>query len=124
MKEEVIDQTPKRMYFSPLVIYANLVSAELKFETFTPIEIKKNGVVELTNRDLYLINEINTTERVPAQYGPLDLRLVLSSAIYYLFPGIFGENRYLRNLWIESTTLHWSFWVHQISLASVSHRIL
>lgn len=68
-----------------LQLHADFVSAELKFETFAPIEIKKNGVVELTNRDLYLINEVNTTERVPAQYGPLDLRLVLSSAIYCSF---------------------------------------
>ena len=51
-------------------------SAELKFETFTPLEVKKNGVVELTNRDLYLITDSNTTERVPALHGALDLRLV------------------------------------------------
>ena len=51
-------------------------SAELKFETFSPQQIVKNGVVELTNRDLYLIQETGSTERVPAPHGALDLRLV------------------------------------------------
>jgi hypothetical protein len=81
MKEPVIDQTPKRMY-APSSLHtasvAHIFSAELKFETFTPQEIVKNGVVELTNRDLYLITETHTTERVPAPYGALDLRLVSS----------------------------------------------
>ena len=54
-------------------------SSELKFETFAPGEIVKNGVVELTNRDLYLINETQSTERIPARHGALDLRLVSTS---------------------------------------------
>ena len=59
-------------------------SAELKFETFAPNEIVKNGVVELTNRDLYLINETQSTERIPARHGALDLRLVTSAGLLQL----------------------------------------
>lgn len=75
MKEEVVDQTPKRM-FAPCMTQRLIGSAELKFETFSPQQIVKNGVVELTNRDLYLIQETSATERVPAPHGALDLRLV------------------------------------------------
>jgi len=75
MKESVVDQTPKRMYLCVIQHYAN-DSAELKFETFSPPEIVKNGVVELVNRDLYLISDAGATERTPAPYGALDLRLV------------------------------------------------
>jgi DNA-directed RNA polymerase III subunit RPC1 len=75
MKEEVVDQTPKRM-FAPCKTQQLTNSAQLKFETFSPQQIVKNGVVELTNRDLYLIQETSATERVPAPHGALDLRLV------------------------------------------------
>jgi hypothetical protein len=81
MKEEVIDQTPKRMYhLSPNIIVACKLtcgSAELKFETFTPLEIKRNAVVEVTNRDIYLITENATEQRIPTPHGALDLRLVI-----------------------------------------------
>jgi hypothetical protein len=76
-----VDQTPKRMYLFPVFCKSMLIhSAELKFETFSPQEIRRNGVVELTSRDLYLMQEAQTTDRVPAPHGPLDLRLVSSAA--------------------------------------------
>ena len=50
-------------------------SAELKFETLGPHEIRRNGVVELTCRDIYLMNETLSAERTPAPHGALDLRL-------------------------------------------------
>ena len=76
MKEEVIDQTPKRMYTAFAFDVTNETSAELKFETFGPHEVVKNGVVQLTNRDLYLITDTQSADRVPARHGALDLRLV------------------------------------------------
>jgi len=80
MKEEVIDETPKRMSISLLKkLLANSSSAELKFETFTPLEIKRNAVVEVTDRDIYLITEIPTENRIPIAHGPLDLRMVSAS---------------------------------------------
>jgi len=41
-----------------------------------------------------------------------------------LISGLFSEDRDLRNLWAESTTLYWSLWLRQALTACIPYRIL
>jgi len=126
MKEEVIDQTPKRMYVClRKKLLANSFSAELKFETFTPLEIKRNAVVELTDRDIYLITENPTENRIPTAHGPLDLRLVSVSVRAHadFGAGIVDKEGNLRNVRSKSAALHRAFWIYSIGATCLSHRI-
>ncbi|KAF9436386.1 hypothetical protein BGZ76_004117 [Entomortierella beljakovae] len=90
MKEQVLEQAPKKMKYNKIwsdfgfwmVSYLNILSSlfidskHIQFGVLSPQEIVSVSEFEVTQRDLYTVQD-----RQPVKYGMLDLRLTCSRVL-------------------------------------------